>query len=490
MAKKISLDYFRAKGLLPFQAEFALSFVEDRNKPYRELVAPTGTGKMIMVVALIAHELEEDAQKRILVLAPTPVLSQWQSQLLTMGVACTPIIVDRKTYLELESSTPLSETPWPLPAIILMSMDLAKRDDMAINLSGTIWDLVVIDESHLLTGKRKTLFDRLKKSGAAPRALLLTTLAPQLEDDVVTRVRYQDVVDWNGRHLFISFEKKLISVYYHRTEEERIFLNELYEFARQLTGKWSYGKLQEINILRTASSSLYTTEKVLHRLHDIWRPMRNKIMHGVPLADEDVNRIPRQLSLLVEDVEIIDELPDGTTVKPHDFLAMYQKLELLLDQIEEIPSDSKLDALISYVTQRFKGKETHHLCIWSSFVNTVEYLSSNLREVAGEVYSLTSSLNLTDRQDRTKAFRENGGILITTDAASTGVNLEYVDECINYDLPLNTLVFEQRWGRFLRFGREREFRMVILIDESKALKSEEEFFKTLERSISSEPYLQ
>ena len=68
--------------------------------------------------------------------------------------------------------------------------------------------------------------------------------------------------------------------------------------------------------------------------------------------------------------------------------------------------------------------------------------------------------------------------MIATDVAVEGAVLEYVDECINYDLPLNPNVFEQRWSRFLRVGRKDEFRMVVLEDQSKTLQWEKEFLKT------------
>lgn len=76
-----------------------------------------------------------------------------------------------------------------------------------------------------------------------------------------------------------------------------------------------------------------------------------------------------------------------------------------------------------------------------------------------------------------------GKIHVAAVIALEGAALEYVDECISYDLPLNPNVFEQRWVRFLRVGRKSEFRMVILKDQSKALPWEEELSKVLENTM-------
>jgi len=77
MPKKADLEYFRAKGLLPFQAEFAISFLESEHEAYWELASPAGMGKTRLGAALVAHELEEGSNKLILVLAPASLLIQW-----------------------------------------------------------------------------------------------------------------------------------------------------------------------------------------------------------------------------------------------------------------------------------------------------------------------------------------------------------------------------------------------------------------------------
>jgi len=476
MAKKANLEYFRAKGLLPFQAEFAAGFVEGEDRPYWQLIAPAGTGKTRTAVALIAHEMEDVSNKRFLIIAPYAVLDDWQLELslwpsLSTSQAPTPLIVDRKKYLELESHVPVGESPWSSPAIILMSIDLAKRNDIVASISSVTWDLVVFDESHLLTGKRKAIYDTLTKSGAARRALLLTSSSQHLLGDVVRKVNYQDVVDWNWRPLYAPFERKLTPIYYNRTKEEHAFLAELQEFAERL----SYGKL----ILRTASSSIYTTERMLRRLHEAWRFLRNKIAHDVPWTDEDIEKVHRQLSLVVDQPDTFEEMPSSLAIQPEEFLAACDKLESLLDRIDEITTDSKLDALISHVKEFIVAKDKFYLCVWSSFANTVQYLRESMREIAVPVYLLTGALEPIERLNSLKAFRENGGILIATDAASEGTTLEYVDQCISYDLPPNMDAFEQRWGRFLRIGQKPEFRMVVLIDQSRSLRWEGELIENI-----------
>jgi len=110
----------------------------------------------------------------------------------------------------------------------------------------------------------------------------------------------------------------------------------------------------------------------------------------------------------------------------------------------------------------------------------VQYLTSNLRGVGVPVHSLSGTLPGAERLRRMEAFRQHGGILVTTDVVLTGATFAYVEQCINYDLPRSALEFEQRAGRFLRLGRETEFQMVVLLDETRGFQWEEEVLKSFE----------
>jgi len=389
--------------------------------------------------------------------------------------------------LELESKVSVNESPWPLSSIIVMSIDLAKRDDMASNLSKVAWDLIIFDESHLLSGgKRKALFNRLRESGAARRGLFLSA-TPTFVDNVITKLTTWDwdVRDWDGQPLFPPFERKLTSVYYQRTNEERDFLNQLQDFTGSLTNSFPYGNLLGISILRAASSSSYAIEAMLRGLLNGWSHMRNKIAHNVPWTGEDLENVQRRFSLAADESGVVEEMPEKITIRPQEFLTLYQKLEWLLDRIDEISTDSKLETLISHTREFFDLNKKLHLCIWCTFAKTVNYVSSSLQDLEKPVLSLTGALELAERMYRLEAFRNDGGILIVTDAASEGGALECVDECINYDLPLNRDILEQRWGRFLRLGRKTEFRMVFLRDRSKSLVWEEELLIALTASDTS-----
>ena len=490
MNKSPSIEYFRDKGLLPFQADFAVTFLMNEEKPYWQLASPVGTGKTRVVGAIIVHELEGAVKKRFLFLSPAPLLNQWQSQISEMISSVRQdvkaLIIDRKTYLELESRVPVGENPWPDMTIILMSIDLAKREDMAGNLVRVKWDLVIIDESHVLTGQKGNFLKRLIKSGAVIRVLLLTAFPSDKLEGIATKTfNLQDIVDWNGQPLYPSYKKTVMMIDFERSIGEKGILDDLGEFVRELARLKPYGKFQGWMLLRAASSSMYALEESLRRLLVSWRTMRNKIAHGIPWTKEDLEKGQKDLMLGLDEGEVSEDISGRLTIQSKKFMDLYKKLEALLDRTEEIQTDSKLDSLLTYLKSYYSGKRNAHLCTWTSFRNTAEYLMSSLEDLDIPVYVLTGSLNVDERSRRLDLFRIDGGILISTDAMFEGVALPFVDECINYDIPLNLPKLEQSWSRFLRIGRKSDFRMVFMRDKIKSLPWEEKLFETLKNSISS-----
>ena len=76
-------------------------------------------------------------------------------------------------YREFVDSAPGNTSPWPANSLIIMSIDLAKRGDIRESLASTNWQLVIVDESHMLDGQnlRKELFLSLIESGKVNRTL-------------------------------------------------------------------------------------------------------------------------------------------------------------------------------------------------------------------------------------------------------------------------------------------------------------------------------
>jgi superfamily II DNA or RNA helicase len=88
-----------------------------------------------------------------------------------------PSLVTRvtgKSYLALQEEPGGGE--WR-PGVYVVSLDLAKRDDIGASLAASSWDLVIVDEAHVLSGNRAELVVALAGGGRVRSLVLLSAAA-------------------------------------------------------------------------------------------------------------------------------------------------------------------------------------------------------------------------------------------------------------------------------------------------------------------------
>ncbi len=101
--------------------------------------------------------------------------------------------------------------------------------------------------------------------------------------------------------------------------------------------------------------------------------------------------------------------------------------------------------------------------IFSYFKGTVSYLANRLERegfpalwIHGGVPSTPNRPEQDERGKRIRQFREDPKIrvLVSTEVGSEGLDFQFCHHLVNYDLPWNPMVVEQRIGRIDRFGQE------------------------------------
>jgi hypothetical protein len=472
-------DRLREQGLWPFQADFLLDFLRPDAPAYWELASPAGSGKAHLAVTLVERVLVSGPSTRVLILVPKALVSQWTNRLGTLKGQATVVALDRPKLLELQSTATDAGLGWPVRSIVVISIDFARRPDVADALTSGAWDLVIADESHLLAGKRAEAFYSLLHAGSAKRALLLTatptgggTLGPtSVERRLVTAA---SIVNWDGTPLYSQRPLKLETIPYERRQEEFALMKGLESLAATLTSTHlpPFGFLADA-LLRTASSSLFAVEGQLRRVARVLLHIRNTIAHGVSLTLED---FAEGEGFTADDAkEVGDHAVSKVTAALPRLDSEATRLMVLL---EELPGDSKLEALSRHLKGSVES-ESRAVCVWTGLSASARYLAGALESPSRHTYALTADLPFADRAGQLAQFRETGGLLVTTGAALEDDGLEFVEECIHYDLPSTGAALEQRFGRFLRFGRTLPFVARILRDQRQGLLWEEELIRKL-----------
>lgn len=142
------------------------------------------------------------------------------------------------------------------------------------------------------------------------------------------------------------------------------------------------------------------------------------------------------------------------------------KLLTLARKVQELGHESKFDRLRGVIEdKRFRNEK---LLVFTEHRDTLTYLKSRLDGLGftGQVASIHGGMNYLERGEQIKFFRhpiEDGGarVMVCTDAAGEGINLQFCWVMVNFDVPWNPARLEQRMGRIHRYGQKRSEVFII-----------------------------
>ena len=158
-------------------------------------------------------------------------------------------------------------------------------------------------------------------------------------------------------------------------------------------------------------------------------------------------------------------------------------LERGIDAYEDRP-DSKVNALVREILKPSDAnhmRNIHKVIVFAVFTNTLRYLKIRLEKLGIKCALIDGGV--ADRQAIIDEFRANNEIrvLLSSEVGSEGLDMQFCDTIVNYDLPWNPMVVEQRIGRIDRIGQvsDKIFIYNFVIKDSIT----EEIYDRLERRI-------
>ena len=472
------------------------------------LADEVGLGKTIEA-GLIMRELKlRGLVKRILVVAPKGLATQWVSEMSTHFNEVFNLVSPA-------DAVNLEDNVWTRHTQVICSMDsikpLEKRKGWNLDkinqynqqrFDGVIsagWDLIVVDESHRLQGSTDTVA-RYKLgqglSDAAPYFLLLSATPHQGKTDgfhrlmslldreafpdiasinqervkpYVIRTEKRQAIDGEGQPLFRPRRTELKSVAWqaqHHAQEA--LYDAVTEYVREGYNQAVQTKQNAIGFLmilmqRLVVSSPSAIKATLER--------RLLVLKQPSLAQQE--------SLLTsEEWEDLDGQQQVDALFNNKELARLnkalkseqQEVEWLLElanQCVEKGVDAKADALLALTTilQREENDPNLKILIFTEFVPTQSMLAEFLTNRGISVVTLNGSMTMEQRKQAQQDFAAHSRVLISTDAGGEGLNLQFCHVIINYDIPWNPMRLEQRIGRVDRLGQKHVVRAINLVFE-------------------------
>lgn len=481
------------------------------HQPLRFVLADDpGAGKTIMAGLYIRELLMRADARRILIVAPGSLVEQWRDELFEkFGLEF------RIFSKELEAASP-SGNPFEDNDQLIVRLDqMSRNEELQEKLCRAGWDLAVFDEAHKLAAhffgsklEKTGRFEFAEKIRSHTRHLLLMTATPhngKEEDfqvflslldadrfygkfrgkvhkvdtsDLMRRMVKEELVKFDGTPLFP--ERKAYTVNYTLSElEEDLYIAVTHYVqtemgkADQLKGarKGSVGFALTALQRRLASSPEAIFQSLKRRKERLERRLRQEKLgnHGQQIQAETLAAIPEDDDDLdAEDQEnleetLVDEATAARTIAElEQEIVILQRLELKAKAVVASGQDRKWDELSRILqndpAMRDAGDHLRKLIIFSEHRDTLNYLHQKIAGVLGNAEAIVTIHGGTPRDERRRLqtiFRADPEVrvLVATDAAGEGVNLQNANLMVNYDLPWNPNRLEQRFGRIHRIGQ-------------------------------------
>jgi superfamily II DNA or RNA helicase len=301
---------------------------------------------------------------------------------------------------------------------------------------------------------------------------------------------------------YVNYTKRQAMTHpFRQTEEERALHQDVMNFmAREVSFAFPQRQRQliEMILFKTLASSPQALASTL-------RTMRQRLISlrdGLPAQTDDdfVESLERDddldLESLLEEMED-DDGGDGLPLQGRLLAAELAELDSLIERADKISQDSKSKALLTALDAAFErlqklGAKRKALIFTESrktqaFLaayleangyagKVVTFNGSNTHPTARQAYDgfmsrhegtdkVTGSKAVDVRSALIEEFRERADILLATEAAAEGVNLQFCSLVVNYDLPWNPQRIEQRIGRCHRYGQEHDVVVVNFLSQ-------------------------
>ncbi|MBO4674302.1 MAG: DEAD/DEAH box helicase [Bacteroidaceae bacterium] len=134
------------------------------------------------------------------------------------------------------------------------------------------------------------------------------------------------------------------------------------------------------------------------------------------------------------------------------YLNTEEDLDRGVDLYED-KTDSKVERLVEIINEVF-NHGTHKIVIFANFRKTLKYLNLRLAKKGFKCLMIHGLIN--DRAEILDNFKNDpqNHILLSSEVGSEGLDMQFCNSMVNYDLPWNPMVVEQRIGRIDRFGQK------------------------------------
>ena len=487
-----------SSGIIPLPHQLHVLNRALSNNNVRYILADeVGLGKTIEAGLIIKELKTRGLIKRILIVCPTGLVTQWSLEMQDKFNEKFHVILpeDYDTIRRITGNEDVygqfTQVISPMDSIKPLERRIGWTEQMIAqyneeriySIINSGWDLVVIDEAHRVAGSSGEVARHKlgKLLAAASPYLLLLTATPhngktepflrliRLVDEkafpninavvkeqvapYVIRTEKREAIDNNGNKLFKNRTTRAIELHW---DERHSMQRRLYEMVSDYVSK-NYNKA-----MRNRGKNMWFVFLLImmqRLVTSSTSAVRESMERRVKVLEEQAFKYQSMSEEEFAEMELEENMEDAIAAISLDIkeeIAQLNDIIAVAKQAEFQYLDVKVEPLLEIIDDLFAEDRQRKVIIFTEFVATQSYLVKLLKDRGYSTSILNGSMSIEERNAALQEFKTETDILISTDAGGEGLNLQFSNCIINYDLPWNPMKIEQRIGRVDRIGQQRD----------------------------------
>ncbi len=416
-------------NLVPFPHQIATAKRVVNELHGRALLADeVGLGKTIEVGLILKEYMMRGLVKKALILVPASLVIQWTREL--------------NEKFSISAFAQRNEWSWTTYDILVASIDTTKRDPHRSAVLSQDYDIVIVDEAHKLKNKKTRnwqLINQLRK-----KYLLLVTATPVQNDmrelfNLINLLRPGQLgnsTTFNATHV----DSKRLPKNPHAL---RSAVGEVMVRNRREGGGVEFTeRLVEVVPITLSKEEQVLYDTVTNFIKDAYskrREAKRSVLSLITLQREICSSSYAVLGTL-------ETMQRDKRLSENEHIALSDLYHLA----ESIPNYTKVNHVIDLVK-----KINDKVIIFTEYRATQDFLLYMLQQSGIKGVLFRGGYKRGKKDWMKDLFEHKAQVLIATEAGGEGINLQFCNQVINFDLPWNPMRIEQRIGRVHRLGQTR-----------------------------------
>lgn len=407
-----------------------------------------GLGKTIEAGLVVKEYLMRQMAERILILTPPGLVQQWREEL-AQKFGLHEFVINSD-----EAFRAAGDDAWAKFPRVIASIAAARLASNRNIITDLNYDLVVVDEAHHLKNRSSVTW---KFVNALQKRFILMLTATPVENRLEELYNLITILKPGQLKTPQEFRRQFVVKGDPHSPKNRGLLREL---MADVMIRHSRGQVNVKLPPRRAHTIRLALSPPEQRLYQ-------NVSHFVRRAlQEGRDSGARKLTLTI----LQREIGSSATAVSHTLRKLAGQpawkdhknhlLDLIADA-DAVTDWAKADALLKIL--QTAGQE--HVLIFTHFQATLDALAERLAAAGIDFIPYHGGLTIAQKDEAIRRFEAEGRVLLSTEAAGEGRNLQFCHVMVNFDLPWNPQRIEQRVGRIHRVGQKKQVEIFNLSAE-------------------------